>query len=186
MSAVKSFLNQSYLNRELIIVSDGCQKTIDLYNKWFKGHRIVKLVEIEKQPTFSGAVRQRGIEQATGDLIAFLDSDDIIESKHAENIVSCFDDNTDWIFFNAFYRLKEFGDSVAVFEASLEKGKINTACIAYKRFLPVSWEFNMDGTLNIGAQENWRLIESLIAKSDRYKKVGGASYFINHYSLTQQ
>ncbi len=52
--AIKSALAQTLQEIEIIIVSDGCEKTINIYNKNFKGHPKIKLVEIEKAPMFFG------------------------------------------------------------------------------------------------------------------------------------
>src|SRR5271165_4802682 len=76
--AVKSFIDQSYSNKELIIVSDGCPLTIEECRLNYKYQDNIVLVSIEKQPLFSGNVREQGILNATGDIIAYLDSDDII------------------------------------------------------------------------------------------------------------
>ena len=82
--AVKSFLNQTYQNKELIIVSDGCQVTEYLYDEHFKNNPLVKFKLINKQPLYSGNVRNTGLEMATGDIISYLDSDDVISKNHLQ------------------------------------------------------------------------------------------------------
>jgi glycosyltransferase involved in cell wall biosynthesis len=75
--AVKSVLSQSYENLELII-SDDCSKdnTIDAATKASGGDQRVKIITSEKNTGVSGA-RNRALESAAGQYIAFLDSDDI-------------------------------------------------------------------------------------------------------------
>ena len=44
--AVNSFKKQIYQNKELIIVSDGCPLTVDLYNKFFANDENIKIIQI--------------------------------------------------------------------------------------------------------------------------------------------
>ncbi|WP_045055010.1 glycosyltransferase [Aliterella atlantica] len=71
---VNSVLNQTWKNLELIVINDGCQdSTLD----------IVKSVTDSRLKVFSytnsgvAASRNRGISHATGELISFLDADDL-------------------------------------------------------------------------------------------------------------
>src|SRR3954468_14224010 len=81
--AIISFLDQTYARRELILVADGCEQTENVY-KFLKNNSgkpissLIRLVKIPKQGHFSGAVRNAGIDVATGEIIAYLDTDDII------------------------------------------------------------------------------------------------------------
>lgn len=76
-TAIQSVLKQSSQNFELILVTDGSpQSTLDVVNEFAKN----KQVKIFNYPKSSGnAVRGRnkGILEASGKYIAFLDSDDI-------------------------------------------------------------------------------------------------------------
>ena len=51
--AVNSFKKQTYQNKELIIVSDGCPLTIQLYNRFFSKDTTIKLLQIPKQQLYS-------------------------------------------------------------------------------------------------------------------------------------
>ena len=46
--AVESFRSQIYKNCELIIVSDGCLKTQQLYNRSYKQDKNIKFVNIKR------------------------------------------------------------------------------------------------------------------------------------------
>ncbi len=70
--AVKSVLQQTYSNVELIVVDDG---STDGTCDWLKTQTAHLQVLTQKNHGVSYA-RNRGIEQALGDWIAFLDSDD--------------------------------------------------------------------------------------------------------------
>ena len=92
--AVESFRNQVYKNAELIIVSDGCNKAYQIYNKNYKGEPNIKfafydrtgarkmyeIVETESGPLkyFRGFARGIGLSIATGHLITYMDSDDFL------------------------------------------------------------------------------------------------------------
>ena len=91
--AIKSFLNQSYKNTELIIVSDGCEITNDEYNKHWINHDKVHLLTTSKTPyPWPGEKRQMGINKSTGDWIVYLDTDDVLHTDHISKIVSQIED----------------------------------------------------------------------------------------------
>ena len=101
LRAVNSFKKQTYENKELIIVSDGCPLTIELYNKYFSNEENIKLIQIPKQALYSGNMRNAALEIADGDIISYLDSDDILGSKHLQIIVEQFNLNEyDWVFYD--------------------------------------------------------------------------------------
>ncbi|MGD1808134.1 glycosyltransferase family 2 protein [Dapis sp. BLCC M126] len=74
--AIKSILNQSYTDYEIIVVddgsTDGTRQTLECYSN--------KINYIYQRNQGSAAARNRGIEAAKGDLIAFLDADDFFNS----------------------------------------------------------------------------------------------------------
>ena len=98
--AVNSFKKQIYQNKELIIVSDGCPLTVDLYNKFFANDENIKIIQIPKQQLYSGEMRNAALKLADGDIISYLDSDDVLGSKHLQIIVEQFDiEKYDWVFY---------------------------------------------------------------------------------------
>jgi hypothetical protein len=91
--AVNSFLYQTYRNSELIIISDGCHRTSDILKRRFLrylGNQII-LISLEKQPLFSGEVRNAGLRVATGNLVCYLDTDDMFGAKHLDSLSKGFD-----------------------------------------------------------------------------------------------
>ena len=76
---VKSVLNQSYKNIELILVDDG--STDDSYKvleKWKEEDSRVKV--IKKENAGVSSARNAGIEAASGAFVTFIDVDDFIEN----------------------------------------------------------------------------------------------------------
>ena len=99
--AVNSFLNQINDNCELIIVSDGCQTTVDTYNKFFKQYEKIKCIFVEKKDIkmydtiqnelyYRGFPRQCGLDIAIGSIIAYMDSDDFLLPNFTEIILDCY------------------------------------------------------------------------------------------------
>lgn len=81
ISCVRSVLDQTYQNWELIIINDGsADKSVEVFLDFFSKlnletkAKIIFLSQQNKGPSFT---RNRGIKLATGNFIAFLDSDDL-------------------------------------------------------------------------------------------------------------
>jgi len=108
--AVNSFINQTYKGeKELIIVGDGCQQTKEIYEQNWKDNKEIILFSSPKQPMYAGGIRGIGMKIATGDIITYLDNDDVLGKTHLETIISQFTDELDWCYYNDYLVLnKEF------------------------------------------------------------------------------
>ncbi len=79
--AVKSVLKQTHQNFEIILVDDGSADNAKKLKKLVDSSDKIKLLKNSKNLGASSA-RNKGIKAATGDYIAFLDSDDeYVENK---------------------------------------------------------------------------------------------------------
>ena len=85
---LRSVLNQSYTDFEVLVVDDGSTDESLEVVKEFKDER---LRIIEKSNTGVSATRNVGIAAASNDWIAFLDADDIWTSFHLETLVKLHD-----------------------------------------------------------------------------------------------
>jgi glycosyltransferase involved in cell wall biosynthesis len=137
--AVKSFLTQTYQNKELIIVADGCAITEYLYETEFKKYDNVKLVVIPKQPTYSGEMRNAGLKIATGEIIAYLDSDDIFGKTHLETIMNEFTDDIDLIYYDDYLVLSQDFKHLHKRIVELRYGSIGTSSIFHKNINWLNW-----------------------------------------------
>src|SRR5271155_4567083 len=88
--AVRSFLDQGYDKKELLIVSDGCDIAERLYNEHFSECKEITFTKIDKQSTHSGVVRNAGIGMSDADIISYLDHDDILFGSHLADIANSF------------------------------------------------------------------------------------------------
>lgn len=88
---IQSVLNQSYQDFEHIIVDDGSTDATEEVVKSFNDSRI-QYLKHEKLGNLN-TLRNIGINQSNGELIAFLDSDDIWVKDKLEIIVAVFNAN---------------------------------------------------------------------------------------------
>lgn len=81
-----SILNQTYANLEIILVNDGSTDSSGLLcDKYAKEDDRIKVVH-KKNGGLSSA-RNAGLDNATGDYISFLDSDDTVASDFYESLI---------------------------------------------------------------------------------------------------
>lgn len=83
---LQSVINQTYSNWECIIVDDGSSdNTEQVVNNFIdKDARISYYKRPENRPKGANACRNFGFEKSTGDIINWLDSDDLLASNHFE------------------------------------------------------------------------------------------------------
>lgn len=81
--AVNSVLNQTHKNYEILLINDGSTEDLEEIKVLSKKNKNIKLINITKNKGAANA-RNVGIDNATGDYIAFLDSDDIFKNKKLE------------------------------------------------------------------------------------------------------
>lgn len=78
--SIDSVMNQTYQNWELLVVDDGSNdQTRDIIKQNIKQDNRIKLIESDHGGP--GGAKNRGIEAAKGEYIAFIDSDDLFDSN---------------------------------------------------------------------------------------------------------
>ncbi len=80
-AAICSILNQTYKNIELIIVDDGSADNSLAVSKRFEGERVKVF---HQQNKGASAARNKGLAEANGVYIQFLDADDLISPDKIE------------------------------------------------------------------------------------------------------
>lgn len=83
---IESLINQTYKNIEIILVNDGSlDKSLEICNDYKKNDDRIKIINQKNQG--AAIARKNGIENSTGDLISFVDSDDCICLDMYEKII---------------------------------------------------------------------------------------------------
>lgn len=103
-----SLVNQTYKNIEIIIIDDGSpDNSMNIIQKFVLADNRVKVIT-QKNQGLSGA-RNTGMNNANGDYIMFIDSDDWIEIDTCEKAINASEKyNADVVFWSY---IKEFSDS---------------------------------------------------------------------------
>ncbi len=81
---------QTYPNMEVIVVNDGSTDGGDQLVRNWTDHRVRLIDQANAGP---GAARNRGLREARGELIAFLDADDEWQRDYLENAVRALQDD---------------------------------------------------------------------------------------------
>ena len=172
--AVKSFQSQTLKNSELIIISDGCDLAEQVYSREFSSDSRIRFDRVEKNGSFGGNPRNRGLEMAEGDLICYLDSDDFLGANHLKIISESVSPEFDWFYYDDYYCRGKSSTKINVFlmrmTKIIEPMRIGTCSIVHKRELPIRWEGGY-GHDHIFIQE---------LKDYPCKKIKSPEYFICH------
>ena len=106
--SVGSAVSQSYRNLEIILVDDGSPDSCGaMCDEWAKKDSRIRV--IHKQNGGLSSARNAGLDAATGDWIAFLDSDDLLEPDAYEKALALAKSNGADTAIFSFYRLTETG-----------------------------------------------------------------------------
>ena len=88
LKTINSILNQSYSQFEIIIIYDDENLSdLNYLDKLFKSEKKIKIIKNSRN-IGAGFSRNKGIENAKGDFIAFIDADDIWKKNKLENQIN--------------------------------------------------------------------------------------------------
>ena len=179
--AVKSFKNQTYENKELIIVSDGCEKTIELYNEHFSEDENIGLIQLPKQELYSGEMRNVALREAEGDIITYLDTDDVIGKQHLETIMKQFDtDKYDWVYYNDYLVTSSDFKKLQTRVVETRFASIGTSAVTHKN--PKNVENGEQLKWSSGYGHDWIFIMKLAGAGLRFTKLKkNPQYLVCHY-----
>lgn len=109
--SIESVINQTYTNWELIIVDDcSTDRSVDIIRKFMISDNRIKLI-INNRNIGAALSRNKAIEVANGEFIAFLDSDDLwLENKLEYQITYMIKNNIDFSY--TYYFINRKGDRV--------------------------------------------------------------------------
>jgi glycosyltransferase involved in cell wall biosynthesis len=165
--AVNSVIGQSFQDFEIIVVSDGCDKTVQLMSTIER----VDCYYIPKSKIWSGEPRNTGIEAAKGDYIVYLDIDDLWGKDHLKNINKGLSDY-DWVWFDDI-RYAPITDEWYVNPCIIDRsGYHGTSNICHKRSLPYRWD-------HAGYAHDYYFIKNL-RQNHNCAKIEGGEYYVMH------
>ncbi|AJG97792.1 hypothetical protein LF65_01178 [Clostridium beijerinckii] len=79
--ALDSVLNQTYKDYEIILIDDGStDKSKFIVKEYIRNNKNVKILSLSQSNSGAAAARNLGVRNASGEYIAFLDSDDSWEN----------------------------------------------------------------------------------------------------------
>lgn len=100
LETVRSVLEQSYEDREIIVVDDGSQDDLEMALSSVREN--IRLIRQENGGV--AAARNRGIEESVGNYICFLDADDIWLPEHLETLSAAIDAEPEAHFLSTMFR----------------------------------------------------------------------------------
>ena len=119
---IESALTQTYENWEMLIVDDASMdNSLKIITQYVEKDSRIKLIKNESN-LGSAKSRNRAIEVAQGEYIAFLDSDDIWLENKLEKQLTLMQNNNIYLSYSAYYTINDRGDTLSFFPV---KEKIN-------------------------------------------------------------
>src|SRR4030042_2113545 len=170
--AVKSILDQTFQDFEIIVVADGCEQTFNIIRDTFMPHDKISVYLITKQVFWSGVPRTFGNQMAKGEYILYLDIDDRWGNNHLQ-IINDQLNGFDWVWFNDYryqWRAKAFCENPCnIFRI----GQNGTSNVCFKRAMNATWDFN-------GYSHDYYFNKSLIKSSNNFAKIRTPEYYVCH------
>ena len=181
-ATIKSVLNQTYSNWELIIVDDcSTDNTDDVVNQYLADDRIHYI----KNDTNSGAAvsRNRALREAKGKWIAFLDSDDLWEPEKLEKQIA-FMQERGYAFSYTDYMIQFNGEWIPYIYTGpnvVTRRKMYNYC--YFSTITVMYDREKIGLIqieNLRKNNDYAMWLQAIEKSNCYRFPECLSYYIKH------
>lgn len=170
--AIESCLLQTFKDFEIIICSDNCTITNRIYLEKYSEHENIHCYQCE----FNGItwdrvskLRNFGIEQANGEWITYLDTDDVLGKNHLQ-ILNDQIKSFDWIWYDDYIANADYTGRLNY--CQLKFGKIGTCNVTHKKSLGIRWD---DGTY----KHDFKFISELM-KHPNHAKAETPEYFICH------
>ena len=175
--AVESVLVQE--DFELIIISDGCEQTISIIKDNFKVPEI-KLFYLPKRKIkgkrnagAAGIPRNGGLQQAVGEYVIYLDTDDKYREGYLKDLSAEMTD-CDWYWFDDL----SFNKNTGIFDRHVcninVQGQCGTSNVCHKLSMNAFW------SEKVTYLHDWFFVNTLKQISNNYKRLNLAGYQICH------
>jgi glycosyltransferase involved in cell wall biosynthesis len=117
IESIDSVFSQTYNNLEIILVDDGSDDKNKIPDKILSDSMVTILTQENKGPS---AARNRGIREARGKYIAFLDSDDLFYPRKIEEQVAFMEAHADIAMSHTSYQyISETGEKLELVKSGL-------------------------------------------------------------------
>lgn len=131
-------IEQKYKNLEIIVIDDGStDDSLSILKKFAKSDRRIEIIHQDNAGV--SAARNRGLKQAQGKYVLFVDSDDQIEASYVEKMVEAMEKNPNVILAVAgkvYNKLIEH-EMKSVFTAPRRARKLNERMSDYMVYLMI-------------------------------------------------
>lgn len=145
---------------EVLIIDDGCnEKRLDKYP--------VKVIHLDENSGTASVPRNVGLDHATGDYIAFIDSDDMISEDYIQKVLSSL--TTDIIFLS-------WRNKIRMFRIGYKPPYWNCSvwCRVYKRSIIGKTRFDE----NLKIAEDWKFNEQITYRT--FSSIKDVVYIYNN------
>lgn len=168
---IQSVLKQTYTNWELLIIDDASKdNTFSIINEYASNFSNIKVFE-NKTNQGAAITRNKGIKEASGSFMAFLDADDLWKPKKLEKQLKFMLDHNAEVSFSSYDLMDE--DS-----SLLNKTVKALPVLTYKKFLKCNYIGNLSGmysvkalgkiyALNLRKRQDWLLWLNAVNKSNK-------------------
>lgn len=139
---IQSVINQTYSNWELWLIDDcSSDASLNIVASYVSKYSNIKLL---KNQINSGAAisRNKGISQAKGDYIAFLDADDLWKPNKLEVQVAFMQANNCDVCYTSYEQIDETGQSLHKLVKALPS-------LTYQKYLKTNYIGNLTGMYNV-------------------------------------
>lgn len=135
---INSVLKQTFSNWELLLIDDcSSDKTIEIVKTFADQNPKITLFKNEKN-LGAALSRNKGIERAKGDYIAFLDADDLWKPKKLEKQLTFMETQNCDVCFSSYEQINEFGTPLNKLVQALP-------VLSYKKYLKSNYIGNLTG-----------------------------------------
>lgn len=182
-----SILEQTYQNFEVIIVNDGSNdNTSNVLAEYAKKYP-QKIIHIDQENAGAAAARNNAMKSATGDYIAYIDSDDYMDKDYFETLITNSDNGKMDAVLSGYRKVNE--DGKILLTKKLKDYDWS------KFIIPTPWariykrEFILKNNIdyidnNIGEDIYFTLIAMFATKNVKILDYIGYNYFFNNESLS--
>jgi len=171
LKTINSVVNQTYSNWELLLIDDGStDNTIKIVEDFKQKYSNITLLQ---NPTNLGAAqsRNKGILEAKGDYIAFLDADDLWKPNKLDLQIQFMQTHNCDVSFSSYEQIDENGKPLNKLVQAIPK-------LTYNKYLKTNYIGNLTGMYNaktlgkitspdLRKRQDWLLWLAAIKKSDK-------------------